>query len=189
MNKRKIAKKEVEEKSRFVEMDEMIEIKALQLRGLKVSQIAKKVGRDRKTIDRSLILFETVLPDEVDMKNRVIDKFEEYKEQMMKNAKDIIFASDMQVMKKINSDDTTATDAAKIRQIYGNDFMRLSGIGGGGEIEDDGKSVKVQNFVTNIINIQSKEKDDTLKQSSGAKETTSGNERRGKETVVEGVVS
>jgi hypothetical protein len=176
-------------KGSFVTMDEIVEMKAMKLKGYSIAKIERESSRNRKTVERSLALFEKMLPDAVDMKNRVLDKVEEMQEQMMKNAKEIVFAADMQVMKTIGLEETSAMDAAKIRQIYGNDLMKMIGIAGYGQVDDSDHSPKVQNFITNIINIKQEQKDDRPKPTTGAEEATGGDDAGGEKTIIEGIVS
>ena len=181
-------KEEKPVKGSFVTVNEIVEMKAMKLKEFSVAEIARKSGRNRKTVERSLAIFEKMLPDSVDMKNRVMAKFEEMQEQMMKNAKNICFSADLQVMRKIDTKETSAMEAAKIRQIYGSELMRLSGLGGGPEGDDHGNSPKVQKFITTIINIQQIQKDDTPRPTTRTEGATGGDVRRGEENCVEGVV-
>ena len=176
-------------KGSFVTLDEIVFMKAMKLKNCSIAEISRKSKRNRKTVERSLAVFEKMLPDSVDMKNRVLDKVEEMQEQMMKNAKEIVFNADLQVMNKIGTEETTAMDAAKIRQIYGNDLMRMVGIAGYGKVDDSDHSPKVQNFITTIINIKREQKNDrpssTTRNESPAKENDNG----GAAKIVEGIVS
>ena len=174
----------------YVTMSEIIEMKAYKLQDLPISQIAQKTSRNRKTVERSLALFEQMLPDSVDMKNKVLAKVDEMTEQMMKNAKTICLAADLQVMRKIDTEETTAIEAAKIRQIYGGDLMRMLGVAGHGEVDDSDHSPRVQNFITTIINIQQpKKKDDRLEKTTGVAQAARENVDGGEKACVEGIVS
>jgi len=176
-------------KNSWVTIPEIIEMKARVLQNIPVSSIAKELGRDRQTIERSLTLFEQILPDAAGLKDKIIDRVDTIKEQMMQNAERLIMQADTQVARKVYDKETTAMDAAKISQIYASRLSAMAGFetgDGGGEAEI--KSPKIVNFINTVINIIS-EQNDRPKSTSRIKEEDGGNDSGGKETIVEGVVS
>lgn len=179
------------EKGTFVTMPEVIDMKGLRLQGFSLQAIADRLGRNIKTVKRSLELFEKILPDEPNLKYRIIDRVEEIAERHLQNAEIICQAADNQVMRKIYLEETSAMDAAKIRQIYGGFLNPTLGIKDG-TTPDDGsdKNPKIINFIQNIINIQNNQKqDDRLRPTTRTESSAGANDDGGKEACVEGVVS
>ena len=174
--------------SGFVTMEEAIQMKVMRMQGLPDTSIAKKIGRGNHTVGKILKNFESLLPEDVDLKNKVADRFEEITERHLRNAEIICKQADEEVSKKISHVTTTAVDAARIRQIYGN----ILNVGlGQGKLGDDesGNNPTVINFINTIVNIQNKQKDDRLTTTPRAKRSIGKNEQGGKETCVEGTVS
>jgi len=173
----------------LVSMEEAITMKALKLQGLSNLAISKKVKRGSHTIGKVLKEFENMLPEDVDMNNRVIDRFEELTERHLQNAEKICQQADEEVSKKISLAETTAVDAARIRQIYGNILnSRLGGVSLGDD-EEGGKSPAVVTFINTVINIQEKQKNDRSTTTTRAEGNDGQDESRAKEECVEGIVS
>ena len=177
--------KKLAKKRTFVTMPEMIEMKVLEYQGLPVTQIAEKVGRGGKTVKKYLTIFEDILPEAGDLKNKILDSLDDIKDQMMNNAWAIGQKADMQVFKTLFSEDTTALDAAKISEMYG---RRLAGLAGfddqlpGKEAE---KSPKVINFIENLNIIQN----DRSQRPPTIKGEIIKNDSGGKTAIVEGAMS
>ena len=140
--------------SSYVTMLEIIEMKVMRMSGMTLTKIAEKVKRSHSTVKHSLQLFDDILPTEVDLKNKVIDRFQEIMERHLQNAEVIIQASDNQVMRKIYDEGTTAMEAAKIRQIYGQEERSILGIKFGVIPESETKNPVVINFINKVINIK-----------------------------------
>lgn len=180
--------KEVEVKSSWITIPEIIEMKTMHLQGISKAEIARKLKRNNHTVANALTAFEKILPDSADLKNKIIERIETIKEQLMQNAERVIMAADRQVMGKIYDPETTAIDAAKISQIYGSRLDSLAGIGGVGQGDDENKSTpKIINFINTVINITS-EKNDRLKSTPNTKRTVEKDDNGGKKAIVEGVV-
>lgn len=175
-------------KGSFVTMPEIIDMKALRMLGLSYQKIAERIGRHIKTVIKSLALFEKILPEQADLKNKIIDRIDEISERHLNNAEVIIQAADNQVMRKIYLEETTAKDAAWIREVYGR--ILNAGLGLERRITPDSgdTSPKVTYFLNTVINIQNNQKDDRLKSTAGVKETVRKNEHGRAEASVEGVV-
>ena len=169
----------------FVTMPEIITFKALRMQGFPDTKIAEKTGRSNHTIAKALKLFDQILPEEPDLKNKVSDRLEEITERYFQNAEMICHAADKQVMAKIFLTETTAMDAAKIRQIYGNILARALGMKE--DDPSDEKNPRIVNFINTVINIQNKQKDDRLGTTTSVAEPVGGNVGGRKEVVLEGV--
>jgi len=173
----------------WVTIPEMVEMKAHQLNGLNTAQIAREVKRNRKTVQNSLAIFEQVLPNSADLKNKIIERIDEIKEQMMQNAENICLSADMQVKKKIFDKKTSALDAAKISQMYGSRLGQMAGFDAGGVSgsgdEGAAKSANVVNFINTFI-IQ-KKPDDNI--NTRNEKGDGRNDKKGTKNCIEGVVS
>lgn len=173
----------------FVSMDEMIQMKAMKLMNTPVAKIAKQMGRTNRTVQRSLDNFEQVLPEAADLKNSVLERIEEIKNQMMANAEKIVKDADYQVALKLPSEETRAVDAAKISEIYSRRLGALAGFDGAGVEENKGdKSPKVINFINTVIQITEHKKNDRSKPTPGVKGSNEKNVNGRKENVIEGTV-
>jgi predicted transcriptional regulator len=159
MDKKLIAKKKKEMAWKPVTIPEMVEMKAYKLLGHTNEDIALKVGRTGHTVGKYLKLFERELPTAGDLKESVLERLNELKEQMLANSESIVMAADAQVMTKIFDEETTAMDAARIADLHTKRIFNISGTpmsDPGGESD----SPRVINFIKNIINIT--QKDDRL---------------------------
>ena len=181
-------KKTKKKKHSFVSMEEMVEMKAQKLMGVPIKTIADKSGRGWRTVKRSLDNFENILPVAADLKESVLTRVNEIKEQMMLNAEKIVKDADFQVALKLPSEETRAVDAAKISEIYSRRLGSLAGFDGGGAEENTGdKSPKVINFINTVINI-AEHKNDRSKSTSGIKGKIKKDDKGRAENVVEGTV-
>lgn len=141
-------------KSGMVSMDELVQMKSMQLMGKSKSAIARDMRRNIKTVGNALTAFEALLPQDAGIQADILENVEEMKRQMMSNAKRIIYSADAQVAAKIGNEDTSAIDAAKISDIY---FRRAgvlagfakNGLGG----DEDSDSPKVQKIINQVFNI------------------------------------
>ena len=136
---------------------------------------------------KSLKLFETLLPDAADLKEKIVERVDEIKEQVMQNAERIIMSADTQVMRRIYDKETTAIDAAKISELY---FRRLGpvvGAAGVGAGVGDSQNPKIINFINTVINIQGNQ-NDRPKTTSRVEDPAGGDDKGAKEVSVEGVV-
>lgn len=177
------------EKRSYITMPEIIDMKGFRLTGMSYQKIADKLGRNIKTVIKSLELFDKILPDEPDLKHRVIDRIEEIAERHLQNAERICQAADSQVMRKIYLEETTAKDAAWIRKEYWGMMNKDLGLIKGDVLDEKEQSPKIVNFIQNIINIQDSQKNDRPKSTTRIEESDGGDVDGGEKACVEGVVS
>jgi len=173
-------------KGSLVTMPEIINMKVLRIQGFSIQSIANKVGRGHKTVDKSLKLLEEILPAQAGLKNKIVDRIEQVTERHLLNAEIICESADRQVMGKINNDETTAAEAAKIRQIYGGFLTGVLGIKPGEEVTAN--SPKIVNFINTIINVQKTQKDDRPITTTEDKGTDEKDVKGGEAVSVEGIV-
>jgi hypothetical protein len=186
--KKKDKETEVAEKGSFVTMLEIIDMKAYRLQGLSLQKIADTMGRNIQTVSKALALFEKILPEQADLKNKIIERIDEIAERHLQNAEIICQAADNQVMRKIYLEETTAMEAAKIRQIYGIILNNGLGIKDGNMENEGSKNPKIINFINTIINIQNNQKDDRPGSTTRIEETTGKHDDGGEKISVEGIV-
>ncbi len=181
-DKKEIIKKQ--DKGSFVTIPDIMDMKVLRMQGYSIQKIVDKIGRGRKTVENSLKLFEQLLPDVGDLKDKLLNRLDEVQEQLMQNAEKIIKSSDLQVMRKIYDEETTAMDAAKVSQIYASRLTAMTdGKLKGGETD---RSIKVINFI-NQITIKT-EKDDRHPSAPRPEKAPVGDGSGGKAPIIEGVV-
>lgn len=176
-----------EKKGSFITMQEIIYMKAFLIQGMSISAIGRKLGRHKGSVERSLKLLEEVLPDENDLQNMVSERVAEITERQFQNAERIICAADLQVMRKIHEEETSAADAARIRKVYGDILNPALGIASV-ENESGEKNPTIVNFINMIVKVKEEQKHDRLGPTTRDEGGVRGDDGGGKKDSIEGVV-
>jgi len=175
---------EKKEKGSYVQMDEIIKMKVLDMMEMPIMQIAKKLGRNWKTVKNCLVEFENLLPGNEELVKDVMDDLAAERTDMINSATRLRKMADAQVMRKIYDVETKAVEAAKISQMYGSRASAMAGLGDdSGKGKDLEKSPKVVQFINNFI---IKPNDNLHK---GNTSSTKKDGKGGNENIIEGVVS
>lgn len=174
-------------KSGLVSVEEMLEMKIMEASGKNKTEIAKATGRHWQTVDRNLKDFEVALVGNEELQYKLDDQLKDLTETIAENASALVIGGQHQTARALP--DATAMEAAKITQININILNGLKNLSGKGFGDEVGTSPVVNNFIQNVINITTKEKENVRP---GATPTTERrfeeNDKRGAETVIEGVV-
>jgi len=141
-------------------LSEVVEMKAQQVIGTPISEIAKEFNQSTRIVQRKLDTFSTVLNSKNELlsgegqilKEKLSDKLEIFKNELTNKAIDVIKKADTITLNRLENLKTTAKDAAQISEIY---TKRLSGLTNMEDLnpdKDEKENTQINIYINEMIN-------------------------------------